>query len=253
MNDCLKAISGVFLICIFFGACNKTFDGNTDPKYWLGKEVDTLQLKERLNVYQMYNNEGDKVGSMVFAFDLHEKRIIVRDTSQFDDGSIYETAEFVLDRENLRTISNNVDMKTGSMEMQIRLKAEENRVEGFAKVTRGENIIKTDIDSTFQYDVFRSDLYVLLHTIEFSKGDSIPFRAIAPMSGMRVSDASIVYEGEETIQIAGKSYACVVVMLKSDGVIPANKIWISKETPRRIMKFEVTGAGLNIELSSDPY
>ena len=65
---------------------------------------------------------------------------------------------------------------------------------------------------------------------------------------MRISNASVSYEGEEVIEVPAGRFSCDVVWLKTDGGMPDNKVWIRKTVPRRIVKFFVPDIGLNIEL-----
>lgn len=216
-------------------------------KEWLGKSVNFQDVTPTVNTYHMFDSTNTKVGSMIFGTFFEDGMLISRDTSQFDDGSVYETASFTLDTGTFTLSAVNIEMVLGSAKLNVDLDKRDGKVLGNYTITRDTTISTNPIDSAYDHDIFREELYMLMHSITFSAGDSIPFSAIVPTS-MSVSNASIIYHGEETVEVPAGTYLCDVLWLKTDGKMPDNKIWIRKDAPRKIVKFYVPGPELEIAL-----
>lgn len=217
---------------------------------WLNRPLDIGHIREVVNTYHMISADGEKVGSMIFGFWMEDGKLMARDTSQFDDGSVYETAEFTLDLGKLWLLSDKTSIKTPNMQADIDLSFNNKRVKGQVDVKRANGNDNTiPIDQNYSYDIVRSEIYMLLHTLSLSKGDTIKMNVLVPNS-LTISEAQLYLEGQETIKTAMGVYDCDVYWLKTDGKMPENKIWISKESPRTIIKFNVPAASLDIELVS---
>jgi len=214
-------------------------------KSWLGKSVDFSQLKEVTNTYYMFDSAGTKVGSMIFGFSFENGFLIARDTSQFDNGSVYETAEFTFDTTDFRMIKVATDMKTpkGTLDLDVRL--ENGRVKGTYVVIRDTTTRTNAIDSAYQFTNFREEIYMMIHTLSMKPNDTI---AIKSLTSTSISTGSLSYSGSETIETLNGLEPCDVIWLKADGKMPDNKIWISQKSPRTIMKFYVPGPELTIVL-----
>jgi hypothetical protein len=217
-------------------------------KEWLNHSIDFKHIKEVVNTYHMFDASSTKVGSMIFGFWLEGNELIARDTSQFDDGSVYETAEFRLDITKVELISDHTSMKTANAEVDIDLKFNNKLAKGNIEVKRSTGSNSSyPFDQSYDYTVVRSEIYMLLHTLSLEKGDTINLKALVPNS-MSISTAKLYFEGKETITTSLGTYDCDVFWLKGDGVMPENKIWISNGPIRKIIKFYVPAASLNMEL-----
>ena len=86
-----------------------------------------------------------------------------------------------------------------------------------------------------------------MQTLDLKEGDTIKFKALISTS-MTVADASLYYVGEEQVTTAAGTFDCRVIHLMTDGKMPQNRMWITKEKPAKIVKFYVPGAELSIEL-----
>ncbi len=197
----------------------------------------------------MYDSTDSKVGSMVYGFSFENSMLVARDTSQFDDGSVYETAEFGLDTSDFELKTVSIDFSTQQAVLDIDLIQSEGKVKGNYVIMRDTLVTEFPFDSAYQHDVFRSELYMLFHTLKMNEGDSISFAALAPTS-MAISLVSLSYDGSETITTKAGTFDCDVLWLRTDGKMPNNKVWISKVYPRKVIKFYVPGPELDIELVS---
>ena len=86
---------------------------------WLNRPLDIGHIREVVNTYHMISADGEKVGSMIFGFWMEDDKLMARDTSQFDDGSVYETAEFTLDLGKLWLLSDKTSIKTPDTQADI--------------------------------------------------------------------------------------------------------------------------------------
>ena len=149
-------------------------------KTWLGKSVQFNRIKESVNNYEMFNAENEKVGSMSFGWYFENGMLVSRDTSQFDDGSVYETAEFFFDTTNFEMKQVAIDMKMGPTALDIDFNQSESKIEGQLVMSRDTLSRTYPADSTFAQDAFREELYMLMHTLKYAEGDSIPLTVFVP-------------------------------------------------------------------------
>jgi len=246
----IKKICVLILLSAFL-SCHTD---NDDPaaaiqKEWLGQQVDFGSLQEVVNTYHMYDSTEEKVGSMIFDVYFEKGQLVARDTSQFDDGSVYETAELHLDTSDFVMKQVQINMSTARAGIDVNLRREGEKITG-AYVLKRDTVEQTfEIDSTYEYTIFREELYMLLHTLNMDKKDTIHVEALVP-TAMSVAEAQLYYAGEETITTPLGTFECNVVWIKSDGTMPSNKVWIQKEPPGRLVKFYVPGPELDIELVS---
>lgn len=242
----LKILTAIFSLLTFF-ACHEP--KKTLEKSWQGKPIDFTQIKEVVNTYYMHDSTNTKVGSMVFGFSFENGFLIARDTSQFDNGSVYETAELTFDTTNFQMKKVSIDMKTQRATLDIDLSREGDNLIGSYEIQRDTTTTSYEIDSVFQFSGFREEIYILAHALKLNLNDTLSLTALVPTS-MSLSNGQLINAGEETIETINGMQACDVIWLRADGKMPDNKIWISKSTPRTIVKFYVPGPELEIKLVS---
>jgi hypothetical protein len=222
---------------------------NPIEKTWVGQSIDFSQLKEVTNTYYMYDSTGVKVGSMIFGLSFENGFLVARDTSQFDDGSVYETAEFNFDTTDFRMNKVSTDMKTARAVLDIDLSRVDDKLRG-TYVLKRDTITRTfEIDSAYQFTNFREEIYMMIQALSIKPKDSIALQSMVSTS-MTVSKGLLIHSGVETIETLNGMESCDVIWLKADGKMPDNKIWVTKKSPRTIVKFYIPGAELNIVLES---
>jgi len=241
----LILITSLALLCIACQNPKKSIE-----KKWLGQSIDFSQLKEVTNTYFMYDSTGTKVGSMIFGISFENGFLVARDTSQFDDGSVYETGEFTFDTIDFRMKKLSTDMRTSSATLDIDLRREDDKVKGTYMLTRDTTTRIFDIDSAYQFTNFREEIYILAHALLIQSQDSITVQSLVSTNNMAVSTGLLTHSGIETIETWNGMEACDVIWLRADGKMPDNKIWVIKKYPRTIVKFYVPGAELNIVLKN---
>lgn len=237
----------LWILSILLLACQPSEQDSTASMRWLDRPLDLTSVQPVINTYHMFDTAGTKVGSMIFGTYFENGKLVARDTSSFDDGSVYEEAEFILDTVDFNLQSASVSMQINTTKLNVDVEAKEKQVNGLYRVTRDTVINDYPVDSLYAYDVFRSELYMLMQSLEYKNEDTIKFKSLVSTS-MTVSDASLYYVGDEQITTAAGTFDCTVIHLMTDGKMPQNRVWITKEKPSKMVKFYVPASELSIEL-----
>lgn len=247
LNMKYLCLSTVALATLFFSCENQK-----EPlkKTWLEQPVDFSQLREVTNTYLMYDSTGTKAGSMIFGFSFENGFLVARDTSQFDDGSVYETAEFTFDTTDFRMNKVRTEMKTPNVTLDLDLRLDNGRLKGTHVMIKDTTTRTKVIDSAYQFTNFREEIYMMIHTLSMKPNDTIAIQSLATTS---ISTGSLIYSGTETIETLNGKETCDAIWLKADGKMPDNKIWISRKSPRTIVKFYVPMGELNLVLTKQTY
>ncbi len=241
--------SVAYFVFLFFLACTTPPESQQDPQLapWLTKQIDASHLRDVVNTYHMMDSSDTKVGSMVFGLRQEGNRWLARDTSQFDDGSVYETVQIEVDLEQGALSNLDMDIQIQGADVFIDLAPQTGAISGAYKVLRDTTVlVDREIDSAYVYDIFREEVYMLLHTIDINPGDSLPFKMFFPNSFTTI-DAAIVYEQEERIEVPAGTFDTTVIYLNTGGLLD-NRIWIAKGPEKKLVKFFVPSPYLNIEL-----
>lgn len=213
---------------------------------WLGKEVQPNRLIERVHTYHMFDSTQKKVGSMVFGWQQEENYLVSRDTSQLDDGRIYETLEMKIDPRTMLLSNMYMHILTPNAQANIQLQRKNERILGNFEIKQDASPIVRNIDTLLSFDIIREELYALMHSIDYVPGDSLAFKMLVSNT-LTILDASLQYEGEETIEVPAGRFPTDVLYLHTGGLMD-NRIWMTKSEPKRIVKFFVPNPRLEIEL-----
>lgn len=240
----------VILLDITSCANTKTQAAEDVKKQWLGLTAYPERVRPMVNTYHMFDSTNTKVGSMVLAFAPEGGRLIGRDTSQFDDGTVYETAEMEINLEKFQQEKLSMDIAAGEYNIDINIAKNSDVLQGKYDIWSGKNLSRTKkIDSVYSYDIFRTELYLLLHTIDLKPGDSVAFNMFVSNS-LTVVKAALIYEKSETVRVPAGEFITDVILLKTEGGILDNRIWVSKEAPHKVVKFYLHFTDLDLYLMS---
>lgn len=224
----------LLFVTIFLVYFSTQAQSNGELQWALGK-VGKAHIANHEATYHMFDTEGKKVGSMESQL-IHEKdQIIFKDISQFDDGSVYEEATFTYSKKPITTREIKIKMKTTNANLDINVSLE-------GKHAKGTYVIndKThQIDSTYDYDVVRAELYTFLQALSFEAGMKKTVKVLAPMS-FRIVEAEISVLSEEKITTALGEFETFKILLDGKNVIPTNYIFVDKAS-HQVVKYEVTG------------
>lgn len=238
------------LVLTFCKESNHQQSANDLPKLaeWAGAKVDMSQLTVRKDSFVIFDPSGAKVGTMQQHFSYQDGFYKMEDISRFDDESVVEYAVFLVDSVTLSTRDIDIDMKTKNGDAMIKFSLADQLVKGQYQLSNEGRQQTIEVDSTYEMDISRNELYMLVNAVEWEEGLSLPLNIFAPLS-MKKSKASLRAIGEEELNWQGKSTSCMKVELRSDGNIPDNDFWITRTSPRQILKVDVVGLGLEIKLA----
>lgn len=218
-------------------------------KYWLNQPIEISQLLEERDSFNIINGTGDKVGSMVWEKSIIDNTYLMKDYSKFDDGSVNENADFYFNLDSMKMSKVAIDMATSDGGFNLNLAFNNQNVIGKVQVNRNETERIIDIDTTFNFDLVRSEIYMMLHTLDVTKKIKVPFNTLVP-SGVTVAKTSIELLGPEEITVPAGTFEATKIELKGGGKMPDNTIWVSNNSPRRIVKVTVDEQDLDIVLVS---
>lgn len=226
--------------------CSCTDSGKEIKKHWLNTPIDLQQLEKITNYYHMCDSTGQKVGSMIFGWSYIDDMLIARDTSFFDDSSVYETAELGIDTSDFLLRYLKMDMEVGGTVLHLDFEKENGRITGTYDVKRDTIRRLNEVDSLYAHDVFREEIYAMLPSLILDS-DTLRIKAFLS-TALDTAEAKLYSADSESIEVPYGNFDCEVLWLTASGGMPSNKIWINYEQPRRIVKFYVPGPELTIEL-----
>lgn len=242
----------LFLVsCAILISCETQETTHSSPtaNTWIGLEIDESQMIARKDSFNMYQGDEKKIGSMVWVLSNTDDVYQMEDFSKFDDGSVDEHAVFKMDKSTMNTSEVELYMLAQGAEIDLTYEADSVRVTGEYKFTRDQNERIIPVDSLYNMDVFRNEIYMMLHAVELKEGTKIPLSVFANTS-MAIAKSSIEVFGTETITTGLGTFETTRLFLDGGGVMPDNMIWIKNEFPRRIIRIDVTAQGLGLELVS---
>ncbi|MEQ8425557.1 MAG: hypothetical protein RIA63_12660 [Cyclobacteriaceae bacterium] len=230
---------------IFF-SCSTAKEEQSKIADWVNQKIDLKHIRNERDSFIMLNAAGEKVGGMIWEKNISDNRYVHNDISYFDDGSVYEEASFHFSLDPLAMDSVQIDMQTSAANATVNFKIDHKKVTGPLVITRGTNERVIPVDSLFEFDVVRPEIYSLIHSLDFTNVTEIPMKVFSP-EGLAVAEAKITNMGKETLDAGYGKYECIKLNLDGGGVIPDNVIWIN-ESPKRIVKVYVPGPELDIVL-----
>lgn len=245
-----NTICAFLLSVILLGGCagekKERETSAAETKYWNGFPIDLSHISARRDSFNMINPQGDKVGAMEVTISKTAEKITFFDISQFDDGSIYEEATYHMDLESLNTETVDVDMTTTAAQMIAKLTTIDKQISGTYKIIQGGNEREIPVDSLFDYDLVRAEIFTYIGALVPTDTMSRELKVFSSLSG-NVVTAKLSYLGEESITTELGTFDARHYYLDGKGGIPTNEIWVDKETNRQV-RIAVIGAGLDIRL-----
>ncbi|MEP2670670.1 MAG: hypothetical protein ABJH04_16825 [Cyclobacteriaceae bacterium] len=232
----------IVAVCL---SCSSGND-NTSVRMWAGHSIDLKHIMNEKDSFIMFNPKGEKVGGMVWNKTIANDKYVHKDISYFDDGSVYEEASFFYSLNPLSSDSIQISMQVPTAALDINYSIDGKNVKGTYVISRDSTERLINLDSLYNYDILRPEIYSLIHSLNFDSVTQFPIKVFSP-EGMSVADAEITYLGREIVDEGYGKFDCLKVELKGGGIIPDNILWINEE-PRRIVRVYVPEPELNIVL-----
>jgi hypothetical protein len=197
--------------------------------------------------FNIINGTGDKVGSMVWEKSIQDNTYLMKDYSKFDDGSVDETASLYINLDSMKTLKVETDMAFPNGGSNLNFAFNNQTITGKYIINRDSSERTIDIDTTFNYNIVRGEIYMLLHALDIKTKTN--FNTFVSTS-MTVANSSIEVLGSEEITVPEGIFEATKIELKGGGKLPDNTIWVSNNSPKIIVKATVEGQDLDIVLVS---
>jgi len=228
-----------YLAFLILGMSINAFSQNS---YWLGQEVNLKNLETRKDSFHMIQN-NKVVGYWIWETQMNDKEIIFKDVSVLTD-LVNEEFILKLDRQKLNTTNIDMILSTSKNKLKVDLSRTTSKD---LKANYNLNGNSKIIDSTFAKNVIlRPAIFGLLHTILDYKSLDESIETFFLSSG-KFATMQLKYIGEEEVMVATGKFSTYKLSFEGKNQL-SNIIYIKKEFPRRIVKVELIGQPLTIEL-----
>lgn len=209
-------------------------------------DIDLKSLKNNTSYYEM-NIKGKKVGSWEWEVTRKGKLVTFKDISILD-GRVREDAFVTMDTDLMEVTKMDVKLKFAGGVMTGKMKANGAKLKADYTIKRGENIKNKGIDTTMHHWVARPFLIGLMPYIKF-KPDYQKELTVFGLAGAGIWQMKMQVLGEAEIQVpAGKFQTQKIALKSEDRGSTSNIFYISKSLPHKIVRVEVIGTDMVIEL-----
>lgn len=244
-----KSLFLLILTILIFGitpSCKENLNEES-YKYWLDQKIDISQIISERDSFNIINGAGDKVGSMVWEKSINGSIYLMEDYSQFDDGSVNETASFYFDLDSMKMskVLTEMSFQSGGFNLDFIFKNQ--IVNGKFQINRDSSQRTMDIDSTFNFDIVRGEIYMMLSTLLTNNKSKFSFNTFVSTS-ISTTKSSIEILDQEEITVPAGIFNTTKIQLNGGGKMPDNTLWVSNKFPRKIVKVSVGGQDLDLVL-----
>ena len=232
-----------FISLILFSAA---FSFHTSSATWLGMEVERDQLLVGKDSFNMVNPEGIKIGSMVIQGEFTESDYNWDDISILD-GIVSEEASYSFDKNTLRLHSSSVDYTQGNTNVSLLLAWDNGHITGDYTMRNADKRRDIVIDTTRVGAVDRAEVFAFIQALPLNRGLSFPITVFAQPGG-EFWEMQVEVVGEAKCTVPAGEFDTYKINFTGDKL--SNVIYVSKNAPRKMVKVEVVGQPLTIELVS---
>jgi hypothetical protein len=133
---------------------------------------------------------------MVWEKSITDNTYLMKDYSKFDDGSVDETASFYIDLDSMKPSQVETDMAFPNGGFNLNFAFNNQNITGKYIINRDSSERTIDIDTTFNYDIVRGEIYMMLHTLDISKKSKTNFNTFVSTS-VTVANSSLEVLGSK--------------------------------------------------------
>jgi hypothetical protein len=214
---------------------------------WLGFNLDTSQLMSRKDSFNMVNELGQKVGSMVLEGFESDSKYVWKDISILD-GVVKEEVTYTFDK-SLRLEKSDITFLQGSTEILGHLNWDKGHVTGDYQITQSGKSRTVAIDTTSLGLIDRAEIFAFAQTLPLAVGLKAPVKVLVQPSG-EIWKMSLEVIGEEKCIVPSGEFDTFKIKLSGGSL--SNILYISKDNKRKLVKVEIIGQPLVIELVTKP-
>lgn len=212
----------------------------------IGQKMNLKYLKARKDSFIM-KIANKKVGSWQWETKPNGKLLEFIDVSVLD-GQVREDAYMMVDLETLEMTQMNMTMKFAGGHAKGEVKASKNRLWANYTLKRGEKQRQKKVDTLLKNWVARPVIFGLIPFVKLVSGHKKTFNAFSLSSGRFGTMTLEVQEGTKVTVPAGTFDTWKVALTAKDKGGLSNIIYIKKGFPQRIVKVDVVGSKMTIEL-----
>jgi len=194
-------------------------------------------------------NEGADAGLITVHSRFNEAgQYLLHDLSDSDALGIREEIFAVLDGDSFAPIRNQVHARMGATYIDVNwgwqgLDAS-SQIEIY-NFDSGEHRFLERPKTMPAATLTRASALYLVNAMDLAEGKVIEFNWFNTMNG-QIAPISYTVTGSQEITVPAGTYDSFVVV--QEGGLPGNTIYVSKDKPRRIVRFDVTGMDMQLEL-----
>ena len=226
-------------VSICLSACNS-------GKQWLEREINLKSVETRRDFFNMVRNK-EVVGKWIWETEVSEKAIIFKDTSVLT-GIVQEHFELKFDKAKMHTVF--IDMETIASPNRLKVditRTSNKDLKGQFKMSGSLNRSKS-IDTTYQTNtIIRAEIFGLIAAIKDFPSLDLNLNTFF-MSSATSGEMKLKYMGEEEVKVPAGQFDTYKIVFEGKGQV-SNMIYIKKALPHRIVKVDVIGQQLSIELT----
>lgn len=223
------------------------FQSYSNAQQWLGFGLSPEQIVARVDSFNMVNPLGDKIGSMVLSFEFLESEFIFSDISILD-GFIREDAIYCFNRESMQLKNYRIDYKQNALEIDGHLEWNKRHTKGVYNILNNGKERSNKVDTTFSHDIIdRGEVFAFVNALPLRAGLRTTFSVLVQPS-FEVWDMTLEVNDSHSITVPAGTFETYKVTLLGGKV--SNIIYVSKKTPRKIVKVEVIDQPIEIILIS---
>ncbi|WDI31800.1 DUF3108 domain-containing protein [Hyphococcus flavus] len=188
---------------------------------------------------------GEEKGEMFYALEQRDDVLVLHDGSTMMP-STRESLTAVFDAETLAPRSIVLDADFSRTVLDADLEFTGGKATGLYRIKQPDQLDKTDRPFDLEipeHTVFRGSVFGLASGLPLEEGDVYNIKWFASLAGA-VQDVELAVEGEETVTVPAGEFETIKLHVKAQ---PENMIYVTKASPRRIVRIDVIGMDMVFE------
>lgn len=232
------------IILIILVVCVQT----TNAQKWIGFKLDKTQLITQKDSFNIVNLAHQKIGSMVLETKLDDSKYIMSDISILD-GMVKEESKYIFNRKSLSLEEFNMKFEQGQMVVNSNLTWNGKYAKGKYEMKRGTASKKIEVDTTFNSKLIdRGEVFAFIQALPLKVGLKANFPVLA-QPNYEVWDMTLEIVSETVCKVPAGEFETYKIDFLGDKV--SNTIYVTKNSPHRIVKVDVIGQLMEIVLVSN--
>lgn len=211
--------------------------------------IEPMSIAPLADSFVMIYNDTIEAGYMLNKITLTESEIILWDVSTFG-RAVREEATCILDRKTLQTKSMEISGTFGQGPLDTKLQWNGTKVEGYRAIQSADTSLqgREEISREFAEETITRSEFILCYvrSMPLEIGMKFPLNLYACLEDT-LWDVNISVESKEKVTVpAGEFMTYKIVMTNGK---PSNTYYVTDTTPMRLVRVDIEGMPLRIELA----